>query len=72
VKRLQEFAGVLNPKDRPKEILDVSGFIRQGVEITKPFWKNTPEREVIYINLNLDLKEGCVSLTARNMRCSKL
>ncbi len=59
VKRLQEFAGVSNPKDRPKEIMDVSDFIRQGVEITKPFWKNTPEREGIYINLNLDLKEGC-------------
>lgn len=59
VKRLQEFAGISSQRDRPVEILDVSEIIKQAVEITKPFWKNNPEREGIYINMVLNLKNGC-------------
>ena len=59
VKRLQEFAGTSSQRDRPVEILDVSEIIKQAVEITKPFWKNNPERDGIYINMLLNLKNGC-------------
>lgn len=59
VKRLQGFAGISTQKDHPVEILDVSEIITQAVEITKPFWKNAPEKEGIQIDLRLHLQEGC-------------
>jgi signal transduction histidine kinase len=62
VKRLQGFAGVSPQKDHPVEILDLSEIITQAVEITKPFWKNAPEKEGIQVDLRLHLREGCFIL----------
>ncbi|MGO9568692.1 MAG: PAS domain S-box protein [Desulfomonilaceae bacterium] len=60
VKRLQSFANLhSDPVSEGSEMFDLSDLARQAVEMTKPWWKTTPEREGITVNLNLDLIHGC-------------
>jgi PAS domain S-box-containing protein len=61
VKRLQSFANLQSdPVSAGIDMFDLSDLVRQAVEMTKPWWKTTPEREGITVKLNLDLMNGCV------------
>jgi len=61
VKRLQSFANLHSePVSAETNVFDLSDLVRQAVEMTKPWWKTTPEREGITVNLNLDLMDGCL------------
>jgi PAS domain S-box-containing protein len=61
VKRLQSFANLhSDPVTAGSDVFDLSDLVRQAVEMTKPWWKTTPEREGITVKLNLDLVNGCV------------
>ncbi|MGB6064759.1 MAG: PAS domain S-box protein [Desulfomonilaceae bacterium] len=61
VKRLQSFANLQSePVSAESDTFDLSDLVRQAVEMTKPWWKTTPEREGITINLNLELVDGCL------------
>ncbi len=61
VKRLQSFANLHSePVSAGTNVFDLSDLVRQAVEMTKPWWKTTPEREGITVNLNLDLMDGCL------------
>jgi PAS domain S-box-containing protein len=61
VKRLQSFANLHSePVSAGTNMFDLSDLVRQAVEMTKPWWKATPEREGITVNLHLDLMDGCL------------
>jgi PAS domain S-box-containing protein len=61
VKRLQSFANLQSdPVPSGIDMFDLSDLVRQAVEMTKPWWKTTPEREGITVKLNLDLTKGCL------------
>ncbi|MFH1116040.1 MAG: PAS domain S-box protein [Pseudomonadota bacterium] len=66
VQRLQSFAGI---RDRSrlseKGVFDLSGVVRQALEMSTAWWKTIPEKQGIEVSLDADLQEGCL------VRCEK-
>ncbi len=66
VRRLQSFAGI---RDRSqlteKRVFDLSGVVRQALEMSNAWWKTIPEKQGIEVSLDADLEEGCL------LRCDK-
>ena len=60
VKRLQDFARVRSQEAVVDgRIFDLSAVASQAIEITRPWWKTSAEKEGIKISLNRKLTPGC-------------
>ena len=60
VRRLQSFAGISDRSHaQKKECYNLSGIIRQALEMSKTWWKTIPDKLGITISLNTKLQEGC-------------
>ncbi len=60
VRRLQSFAGIRDRSQRTeKGVFDLSGIIKQALEMSKTWWKTIPEKLGITISLNTKLQDGC-------------
>ena len=60
VKRLHYLAHVqADTKRSVREVLDLSRTVHMAIEISRPWWKNSPEKEGIRIDLNRHLQPNC-------------
>jgi len=61
VRRLQSFAGIRD-HSRPSEkgAFDLSGIVRQAIEMSKTWWKAIPEKQGINVSLEMELQDGCL------------
>lgn len=61
VKRLQTFATIrADVTERESDVFDVATTARNAAEISKTFWKTEPQETGMKIDLQLDLKGGCL------------
>jgi len=67
VRRLQSFAGIRDHSQvSEKGVFDLSGVVRQALDISKTWWKSLPEKEGIEVSLETELQEGCLVRGERN------
>ena len=67
VRRLQSFAGIRDRTRVPERgVFDLSGIVRQALEMTKTWWKSIPEREGRKVSLDIHLKDGCLVQGEKN------
>jgi PAS domain S-box-containing protein len=61
VKRLQNFAGI-SPVDQAKgdAVFDLSEVVMQAIDMTKTWWKTSPEKDGFQVRLATDLRPGCL------------
>ncbi len=60
VRRLQDFAGVRTlSQSKTDEVLDLSQIVARAVELSRPWWKDNPQREGIDIRIHQDLGSDC-------------
>jgi PAS domain S-box-containing protein len=61
VKRLQTFANVrADVTESESAVFDLANTARNAAEVSQPLWKSDPEKQGIKIDLQLDLKDGCL------------
>jgi len=61
VRRVQSFAGIRTDDDSSEDsVFDIGDVARQAAELTKTWWKTTPQKQGIAINLRPRLNDGCV------------
>ena len=66
VRRLQSFAGIRDQSRlSEKGAFDLSGIVRQALEMSKTWWKAIPEKQGINVSLDMQLQDGCM------VRCEK-
>jgi PAS domain S-box-containing protein len=67
VRRLQSFAGIRDRSKVSEEgVFDLSGVVRQALEMSKTWWKSTPEKQGIKVDLTAELQDGCLVLAEKS------
>ena len=67
VRRLQSFAGIRDhTRLSEKGVFDLSGIVRQALEMTKTWWKTIPEKQGIEVSLDRELQDGCLVQGEKN------
>jgi len=67
VRRLQSFAGIRDHSQVPQRgVFDLSGIVRQAVEMSKTWWKTIPEKQGRKVSLDIHLQEGCLVQCEKN------
>jgi PAS domain S-box-containing protein len=67
VRRLQSFAGIRDHSQlSEKGVFDLSGVVRQALEMSKTWWKTIPEKEGRKISMVTELQEGCLVQGEKN------
>ncbi len=66
VRRLQTFARLKSDFAREGNVFDLSETVRSAVEMSSVWWKSTPEKNGINIELHDTLQEGCTVFGREN------
>lgn len=67
VRRLQSFAGIRDHSRLPeKGAFDLSGIVKQALEMSKTWWKTIPEKRGTVVSLDTELQDGCFVQCDRN------
>ena len=67
VRRLQSFAGIRDHSQvSERGVFDLSGIVRQAVEMSKTWWKTIPEKQGRKVSLDIHLQDGCLVQCEKN------
>ncbi|MBM4329150.1 MAG: PAS domain S-box protein [Deltaproteobacteria bacterium] len=67
VRRLQSFAGLRERRGSGEMgSFDLSGIVRQAVDMSKTWWKTLPEKQGRKVSLDVQLQDGCLVWCEKN------